>query len=420
MEPNRLSRDELEYELSVRGIPNTRILNIPIMRQELTKRLKKETLGDIEDQSNVHRGPAEEIAICTDKLKTLAKMLSEVTENTFSLEYRKITSKLLHISGRLARIDSDDVEIKGSIKQLELQMAIFEESLIEMFDANELKKEASSTPPTSAPASTSTDTSINRTQIPVSKWDLSFNGDNNNLSVNAFLERVEEYSIARNVSKSELCNSVVELLKDRALVWYRSIKSKIHSWDEFVLLLRQEYEPHDYEIELWDEIRNRTQGPDETVGTYFACMVNLFSRLPTVVSEAQRLQVLRRNIAPYYIRAVGLTPINSVDELRSVCKQLETNRLMAEKFQPPPVNRRNLLEPDLSYQGRSRTSNVNVSEIRTSRNDTRTDARCWNCNSPDHRHRDCTRARKRFCYGCGLDNQTKTTCPRCQRRVSEN
>ncbi|GLV49471.1 hypothetical protein CBL_21335, partial [Carabus blaptoides fortunei] len=129
MEPNRLSREELEYELSVRGIPNTRILNIPVMRQELTKLLKKEILGTIINNSDVQRLPAEEITICTNKLKSIQKILSEATEDTFNTEYRKISSRLLHLSGRLARISSDDVEVTASQKQLELQIVIFEEEL---------------------------------------------------------------------------------------------------------------------------------------------------------------------------------------------------------------------------------------------------------------------------------------------------
>jgi hypothetical protein len=121
---------------------------------------------------------------------------------------------------------------------------------------------------------------VSTQQIPVCKWGITFSGKVLEMSVNSFLERVEEYRVARGVSTHELLASAIDLLEGPALIWYRSVRSTVHSWEEFVRLIRLEYLPFDYEHELWSEIRHRVQGAEESVGAYFACMINLFNRLP--------------------------------------------------------------------------------------------------------------------------------------------
>lgn len=38
---------------------------------------------------------------------------------------------------------------------------------------------------------------------------------------------------------------------------------------------------------------------------------------------------------------------------------------------------------------------------------------CWNCDKGGHRHNDCQKGKKFFCYSCGYKNVTKPKCPRC-------
>lgn len=408
MEVNRLSRDELEYELSVRGVENTSILTIQVMRQELVKKFKREEIGDLTDQSTTARDPSKELDICAAKFKEVRALGLEFSGKSTDGNFKKISTKLIHIINRLCRIEtSEAAELKGPIKVLLVEIREFEQEFIDRVDENDNAETKINV------VETVENNKTRKKQIPVSQWNITFNGETG-LSVNAFLELVNDYRVSRNISEDELCNCAVELLKGRALTWYRSMRHKIKSWDEFVKQLREEYEPYDYEVELWEEIRNRTQGQDESIGAYFACMINLFSRLPTKPSEEQKLQVLRRNIAPYYIHAMGLQDIHTVDKLREICKKLEDNRLMADKFHPPPSARRNLLEPDLSYQGRARVTHVNTSEVRNnSFTQPRSQPTCWNCRKTGHLYRDCGPPLNKFCYGCGLQNYTKATCTRC-------
>jgi hypothetical protein len=50
---------------------------------------------------------------------------------------------------------------------------------------------------------------------------IAFSGKVSEMSINSFLERVEEYRVARGVSTQELLVSAVDLLEGPTLIWYR-------------------------------------------------------------------------------------------------------------------------------------------------------------------------------------------------------
>jgi hypothetical protein len=68
--------------------------------------------------------------------------------------------------------------------------------------------------------------------ISVVKWNLKFTGESGSLSVAAFFERVEELKVARGINDRELHDSAVDLFEGQALVWYRSVRRRVNSWEE--------------------------------------------------------------------------------------------------------------------------------------------------------------------------------------------
>ncbi|KAH0811974.1 hypothetical protein GEV33_010817 [Tenebrio molitor] len=147
---------------------------------------------------------------------------------------------------------------------------------------------------------------------------IAFSGKVSEMSINSFLERVEEYRVARGVSTQELLVSA---------------------------------------------------GADESVGAYFACMINLFNRLPVQPSEAERLNILRRSLLPYFIHGIGLIDIETVSQLMAACKKLEVTKSLATASRA--VNpKANLLEPDLADETSVRPKLGRKSVAAVS---------CWNC-----------------------------------------
>lgn len=100
---------------------------------------------------------------------------------------------------------------------------------------------------------------ISTKPVPVCKWNLKFDGVCKELSVDAFLERVDKLRIARQVSKSDLFNSALDLLNGKPLIWFCAAKKKCQDWDTLTGLLKEEFQPPEYDDRPLDEIKRRTQ-----------------------------------------------------------------------------------------------------------------------------------------------------------------
>lgn len=299
---------------------------------------------------------------------------------------------------------------------------------------------------TCAQSSTSDGRYSSKPSIPVSKWNLHYDGES--ASLTSFLIRVEELRISRGFSKQQLLQSAVEIFSGDALHWYRAIRDKISSWDELVHNLKATFLPHDYESHLWDEIRNRTQHPSEKVAVYIAIMENLFRRLPHTPLEGTRIQIIRKNLQPYLTTQLALHSCYTLEELIRVCKTLEDAHIASKKFRPPSLSTHQLLEPDLGVRKHSSRQQVctlqddpfsltvasypeteqpvrSVETMPTSiplatKSVPLATITCWNCRNEGHSARQCTAPKTKHCYHCGHPNVTIKTCPKCSgndRRV---
>lgn len=265
----------------------------------------------------------------------------------------------------------------------------------------------------STPVKTSLSNAFKST--PVVKWNLKFSGEQD-MSLSAFLERVDELSKARNVDQDELFRSAYDLFSGKALTWFRANIKLAVDWPSLVKLLREEFQPADYDEKLYEEIKARTQGPNETIGIYLAIMDSLFSRLSVTISENRQLKILLSNISPFYQTQLGLTEIKSKSELLRLCRLLETKRTQLEKFEhPPSPSSSNLLEPDLAYVQPCSSTSV-------SNNDSSCDIVCFNCNQQGHKKLQCPKLKRRNlkCFKCGRENLTVRLCPNCNKGFQKN
>lgn len=175
--------------------------------------------------------------------------------------------------------------------------------------------------------------------------------------------------------------------------------------------------PCDYEHSLWDEIRSRTQGEDEKVAFYISAMQNLFNRLPHIVEETTKLDIIQRNLLPCYKKTLALSVVENIAHLIKLCRTLEDANERASKFKPPPTNTSVLLEPNLAYRknrqrhfvhamscGGNSSGNVSVVEL---------ESVCWNCRLPGLLARFCKTPPTKHCFRCGAKNVTIRTCTKC-------
>lgn len=168
----------------------------------------------------------------------------------------KIGTQIAHLTGRIKRLSEKSSEDREKRSDLLVQLTSF---VSQFEDREKALKQAESMPPLDphfdvgnlfisspirqatgpnsdyveingkngsvpavvSPINSSIRNSTNRF-VPVYKWDLKFFGQSD-LSFNAFLQRVEELSRSRGVSKDEPFNSAVDLFEGQALNYYQLI-----------------------------------------------------------------------------------------------------------------------------------------------------------------------------------------------------
>lgn len=224
-------------------------------------------------------------------------------------------------------------------------------------------------------------------------------------SVHAFIERLEELTVSRNISPTKLFNSAAELFSDEALCWYRSVRDEVSDWTSLKNLLLEDFLPHDFDYRLLQEIRSRTQGSDESIIQYLSIMHNYFARLRRPLSDAEKLEIVQYNVRPFYTTQLALVDCSTWADFKKRCRQLEAAKQRAELFVEPRTNSGSAVSPDLTYKGKgSRKIEAVVAEVKKF---------CVRCRKDGHNLAECEAPPILVCYKCGEKGVTTRTCSRC-------
>lgn len=404
MDPNHLKLNELNYELKIRGLEISGTVEV-----------KRKILRGSLNQENANRSFSgtcanpysfdDDVKEMKDTVSDLQSVIDNFSGSKEDPSFKRISSRLAHLSNRYQRLKVDTDEHEKYRKDLQYLILGLEAD----FD---LKLSPSS----STPINVSPPVQINpqpRSVAPY-KWNIFFTGSDHNESVNSFLEKIESLREARNISKDELFHSACDLFKGSAWTWFLSNKHRVNSWDELVQKLKQDFLPYFYDEDLEREINSRTQGSNERVALYISAMEALFNRLSKKPDELVIVNKIRRNLLPFYISNLALHEPKTIVELSDLCRKLEESHLWSERYKPPPRN--GILEPDLSCPSGSSTffpKNYRMSKNLSSNISVLSNIKCWNCDMAGHSYSQCQEKKILFCYGCGNKNTVKPKCVKC-------
>lgn len=426
VEINRLSKEDLEYELRVFGL--TEDASVEDMRRTL-RQLRRMSEGAGFELPPYPFTFAQDSEAITSKIASISAAVSAFAETRTSTAYLKLTTAIAFAVKRaqrskpveatevvarsqfVSRLIALSVQLVHKARSVRKSMSVRQSTLLDLSTIGPVTSNAGEASSSSDESEIDVPTvaSISRARpVPVVSWGVKFSGDIRDISVNAFLERVNELKIARQSNDFTLFNSAIDLFTGNALIWYRANRESFTNWSELSEGLRAEFLIPDYENKLFEEIKRRTQGPSETIGIYISVMKNLFSRLCVAVPEPAQLRILLRNLSPFYQSQLGLVEIDSISQLVKACKQLEARRASVEAYVPPPSRVRSL-EPDLACLSAPVTPSrlESVEEVPVFPHN------CWNCGQPGHRSVSCRQPRKIHCFRCGRPNVTKFSCPSC-------
>lgn len=217
---NRLDKEDLTYELTIRGIG---LGNVDEMRRRLSVAFQMERSGDSLKYPKYPFSFEEDYKAVTDALEDLKSVIFTFEQSRKTGEALKVQSKLAHVLGRLDNMvieNAEESQKKSVLLALALSLTDDFNTKLDNFDqkigvvppiieAKEKNLENNTFDEDFGNVSKSSaigdlnrpSTSGSIKSVPPNKWNLKYSGNLREMSLSAFLERVEELRIARCISK---------------------------------------------------------------------------------------------------------------------------------------------------------------------------------------------------------------------------
>lgn len=388
-----LHKDELVHEVRIRdAVPAEDVSSLRVQIRTLSREVPSDSIVSFEGKV---ADELQEIQKKLEELTTLVKPSSSVPGLKNLTRIQALAHHLYHRLTRLEPVSSLDqsthVQLSGELdrilKKLDNMFSVFKTSVEDSFtDCKEV------IPAAPVPCK--------KYQM-VSSLNLKFSGSS---CVRVFLQRLEELCASRGISEQILFASAAELFEGDVLSWYRSIRSQCSSWSEVKQGLIDEYLPYDFDRRLMQEIRVRTQGPNENIVTYVALMLNYFSRLSYIVPEKDKFDIIYQNIRPEYSVPLCTTEITDLKKLKELCRMLECGKYRAQTFVEPSKPRSGCLAPDLACKSIQPKVHAAVAAENLF---------CARCRVSSHCLADCT-STAIVCFRCGKQGVTVPRCPNCR------
>lgn len=237
----------------------------------------------------------------------------------------------------------------------------------------------------------------------VLKWGLVYDGRG---PVHDFVFRLQELKYSSEVSDSELLRNAVHLFAGEALMWFRTSKSRFHTFENLVESLVDEFQPVEYERCLLNQIKARLQEKNESIRSYVNIMESLFLRLSVPITDQEQLDIIMTNMNPYFISRLALTEVRTVRELKSICARLEVSKFKCENRGYLNTGRE-LVIPNFC----SGISNPipSTSDARP-QGQSRPAASCGKCGG-NHHHSRCDAHPTTICFRCRRPGVLTRNCP---------
>lgn len=441
MQINRLDKDELEYELEIRGVA---VGNCEEMRRRLSSALQMERDGDSLKYPKYPFSIEQDVEAIQKKLDDMIQMVERFNNVSNSGEGQKLHTKFAHVFGRLDNMEiGDDADLQtrksglvalaltlrdkfiskieerekrpsqiipASLNLLESQIGAntFHEGLQDASRSSALEDLAQ-------PRLSGCTGAVGK-MIPPHKWDLrKFSGDVKGMSINAFFERVEELRSARNVTKETLLDAGIDLFADKAYQFYKDCRTRVNNWDALVEEFKAEYLSANHNEALFEELQKRTQHSSETIGVYLAVMSGYFSRLGCPISEVAKLSIVLKNLHPYYQDRLRDPLPTTMNELRDVCRRMEARRDIMNSYVEPSTRRGQVVEKDLAFV----EVNEDFGSLAVAPTQVGGDAKeivCFRCKKPGHRAIGCAMPGGKHCFKCNREGYTVRSCPNCSKQ----
>ena len=154
-----------------------------------------------------------------------------------------------------------------------------------------------------------------RHSLPVSKWPITkYDGEDQGLKLNEFLEIIQAFSMAEHASEVELFESAVHLFRGPALQWYMTMRStgRLLNWQHLVLELKRSFMHPDLDALIKMKVYQRRPQRNETFLEFYHEMGRLFRKMSLQLPDYEKVQILLQNIRIDYKKQLNFLPITDL------------------------------------------------------------------------------------------------------------
>jgi len=218
----------------------------------------------------------------------------------------------------------------------------------------------------------------------IRKWGCHFDG-RDPLS---FLERVAELQRQYRYTDAIMLDGVPELLRGKALAWYRNFQEEWRTFDDFQRAFRRQYLPRRYQTRLTREIQDRRQRPDEPFADFASDLLTMMRRAGNFGADA-KLDRIYENMRAEYKYTIRLDDLADLADLTDRAADFEEIRK----------------EEAREKQAARKTVSAAATTGEYDRAST-----CWRCKQRGHDRFNCRRPAKKFCSQCGKDGVLTKDC----------
>lgn len=260
--------------------------------------------------------------------------------------------------------------------------------------------------------------------IRIERFGLNFSGRPNSLSVEDFIYRLEYFQRHYRLAWEEILNEFHILLSGPAYEWFwlQQRNSNIADWESLKYGLTERFKTRRTCFEAMRDLLERKQMPGESIDSFFHDVNLMRSKLEKPVSEYEMISLVKKNLRKNLSSIVYALPVNSVEQLRIECLEIERTFFKKDSVAPPPTQfppvNRPIRVSALQEEELELNRVEEIDEVVEVAAFTSNPILCWNCQKPGHGFRDCPATQRGlFCFKCGRPN---TITPKCSNCASEN
>lgn len=192
----------------------------------------------------------------------------------------------------------------------------------------------SQSPPSPMAVQSNNGNNHNGSERTLTKCKLTFDATDPS-KITLFLQQVEDYRRAENISEEASLRSIACLLHGNALKWWHVDYLKVNTWQEFKQAIRTEFQPWTYDYQVLDDIRSRKQKHNEPLLEFFIHIQEMYDRMQNPPPELEQVQRLLGNLHPSYQPHIRRKDIRSYVDLKEQGKEAEAILKDIQRYHQP-------------------------------------------------------------------------------------